>query len=340
MFLPLQLANYTRKTQAYETIKNTGDLQSFSAHNAVDGFVYPGMQRKEIVENNINESLKLQALKEEALRLWAVDQQSALDLGKALIAVREALAENHGAFAAWFRENGLEENRVYYCIRKAEGKTQEPVEEENKVCIWPEHLALASLCPTDHRQLPNNVVHLGPDGITVTDGYLLARVSLGDRIGTDETVVPVAMLERGTDVLSFGKTRISSKKDGVTKTMAIPNVDYPPYQKQVLGPALEKFNSDEGMQTVCLNTKRLRQLCDFIDTVQGRKDEGNGFSLKIADTQAYTEIVTAHGFHAEMLMMLVAKPREQEKPKSEAPRENKVESIDEAHEAEEVEFAQ
>src|SRR5580704_16088256 len=63
-----------------------------------------------------DESLNIQALMDEALRLWAADQQSALALGKALIAVRDALRNEHGAFTSWFREAGLVENRVYYCI--------------------------------------------------------------------------------------------------------------------------------------------------------------------------------------------------------------------------------
>jgi DNA modification methylase len=68
-----------------------------------------------------SESLKVQVLQTEALKLWEVDQTSALELGRALIAVRDAMPK-HGAFAEWFREAGMEENRVYYCIRKAEGK--------------------------------------------------------------------------------------------------------------------------------------------------------------------------------------------------------------------------
>lgn len=67
-----------------------------------------------------SQSLKIQALQEVALKLWELDQASALELGRALIAVRDALPKR--AFAEWFRAAGMEENRVYYCIRKAEGK--------------------------------------------------------------------------------------------------------------------------------------------------------------------------------------------------------------------------
>lgn len=72
-----------------------------------------------------DEGLKIQALQETALKLWEVDKASALELGRALIAVRDAMAKR-GAFTKWFQEAGLEENRVYYCIRKAEGKVNPP----------------------------------------------------------------------------------------------------------------------------------------------------------------------------------------------------------------------
>jgi DNA modification methylase len=80
----------------------------------------------------VAESLKIQALQEVALKLWEVDQTSALELGRALIAVRDVMPK-HGAFADWFREAGMEENRVYYCIRKAEGKVNPTVAPDHKL---------------------------------------------------------------------------------------------------------------------------------------------------------------------------------------------------------------
>lgn len=71
-----------------------------------------------------HQNLKIKALKETAIELWRKDQASARDLGAALIAVRDALKEKHGAFKRWYRETGLDENRAYYCIRLVEGKVK------------------------------------------------------------------------------------------------------------------------------------------------------------------------------------------------------------------------
>jgi hypothetical protein len=78
------------------------------------------------------ESLKIQALNPQAfgqfeeleqmaLELWKKDQVSALELGRALVRVREAcFLRGHGEWYRWFHEQGLDENRVHYCIRLAE----------------------------------------------------------------------------------------------------------------------------------------------------------------------------------------------------------------------------
>src|SRR5437870_5883508 len=63
---------------------------------------------------------QLEKLQEAALSLWESDEASAAKLGAALIAVRDAMG--FGKFAEWYRDNKLEHNRVYYCIRKVEGK--------------------------------------------------------------------------------------------------------------------------------------------------------------------------------------------------------------------------
>ena len=57
-------------------------------------------------------------------------QRSALELGKALITLRDAMKDAHGNFAEWFNKAGLSKNRVYYCIRRAEGKIAKSKEDE------------------------------------------------------------------------------------------------------------------------------------------------------------------------------------------------------------------
>jgi len=77
-----------------------------------------------LVEKLGKGSLNIQALKDHALELWKKDQGSAKELGEALIAVRDVLRSNRGGFARWYRQQGLNENRVHYCIRLAEGKVK------------------------------------------------------------------------------------------------------------------------------------------------------------------------------------------------------------------------
>jgi len=77
-----------------------------------------------MAKDMVGESLNLQALQKSVLQLWKKDQLSAIELGKALITLRDAMKDAHGDFAKWFSEAGLDENRVYYCIREAEGKNK------------------------------------------------------------------------------------------------------------------------------------------------------------------------------------------------------------------------
>lgn len=65
--------------------------------------------------------MNIQALQHRAIELWKKDKASARELGRALIAVRGAM-QRHGGFAAWWHSKGMDENRVYYAIRVAEGK--------------------------------------------------------------------------------------------------------------------------------------------------------------------------------------------------------------------------
>ncbi len=69
------------------------------------------------------ERLNIQLLQRKALSLWATDETRAIDLGHALIAVRDAMfQQGHGNFAQWCRQNRIRKNRVNNCIRRAEGK--------------------------------------------------------------------------------------------------------------------------------------------------------------------------------------------------------------------------
>ena len=57
-----------------------------------------------------------------ALELWRSDQSSAMELGLAVLAVRAALHNRHGAFKKWWQDNKLSQARVSYCMRLASGK--------------------------------------------------------------------------------------------------------------------------------------------------------------------------------------------------------------------------
>jgi hypothetical protein len=81
--------------------------------------------------------LKLQALQDKAVDLWKSDQTSARELGEALIDVREAMGK-HGEFTAWWQSKHMVENRVYYCVRIAQGKVAaKKVEVRHRVTIEP-----------------------------------------------------------------------------------------------------------------------------------------------------------------------------------------------------------
>ena len=67
-----------------------------------------------------DQKLEIQLLQERVLFLWRQHEDVAEQLGKALIAVREAMGWGH--FQKWYEAKGLNKNRVNYCIRKAEGK--------------------------------------------------------------------------------------------------------------------------------------------------------------------------------------------------------------------------
>lgn len=58
-----------------------------------------------------------------ALELYRKDDHSAKELGQALIAVRDAFkGVGKGAYEKWWKEHKLNQHRVSYCVRLAEGK--------------------------------------------------------------------------------------------------------------------------------------------------------------------------------------------------------------------------
>ncbi len=178
------------------------------------------------------ESLNVQVLQQRALELWEVDQTSALELGRALIAVRDAMQE-HGAFAKWFRANELEENRVYYCIRKAEGKVDPPAPEPAKVSLNRNNLVLARYAPPENGKYVVALVRVGPDGTTITDGFKIMRVGLpAGSTCTESVAVPTAFMAgiSGPAELSFGRDWVSVTSGDITQTTKGTS-NFPAYEK-------------------------------------------------------------------------------------------------------------
>lgn len=160
-----------------------------------------------MIEQQTDESLNVQALPEQtdaeleareaefqilearALELWRADQNSATELGKALIAVRESLRHIHGAFTTWYENNELDENRVHYCIRKVEGKikpAQPRPEEKQDGVVLPDpdfvlnehNLAVAQFASAQTGKYTVNRVLVDAEGTTAVDRSCLVKVSL------------------------------------------------------------------------------------------------------------------------------------------------------------------
>lgn len=176
-----------------------------------------------------NESLNIQALKDAALNLWERDQASAVELGKALIAVRDALRDTHGAFTSWYREHNLEENRVHYCIRKVEGKIKPASKSEQRQITIPEpdfHLNECNLAvtkfasPSDNGCFAIPKVLVSKDGTTATDGFVLAQVSLapeknGDLSDTRQGAFSLGPINKAAKLLGKGEFCAVSVREGV-----------------------------------------------------------------------------------------------------------------------------
>jgi hypothetical protein len=199
------------------------------------------------------ESLEIQGLQRRALELWVADQASALELGRALIAVRGALRDERGAFTAWYRANDLEENRVYYCIRKAEGKEKRPAiaqEELPTFVLNDRNLAIAKYAPKTETKFMSKTVHVCREGTTVTDGFKLIRVSLPPQLSPPEHeggVVPATLLSR-IATANASSYRISFKHDEVIAKTDDENITIPRNQTEF--PSIDKVLGQVARQDI------------------------------------------------------------------------------------------
>jgi hypothetical protein len=120
-----------------------------------------------MAKDMVGQRLNIQLLQKDVLRLWKADNDSALELGKALINLRDAMKDAHGNFAQWFKDAGLVKNRVYYCIREAEGKNKrlkKDEQDEKKEEKQKEQPAAESLLTPEVWQLLS--LHAANRGIT------------------------------------------------------------------------------------------------------------------------------------------------------------------------------
>ncbi len=136
-----------------------------------------------MAKDMVGQSLNIQALQKRVLELWKADQSSALELGKALITTRDAMRDAHGDFAQWFDDAGLSENRVYYCIRKVEGKVERAGIPESPTAEYEK--ALASALRGQVRLHGLSMEKLQPHHITaLIDGFVFAFINaLRDKAG-------------------------------------------------------------------------------------------------------------------------------------------------------------
>ncbi|HKN76416.1 MAG TPA: hypothetical protein VJW94_14650 [Candidatus Acidoferrum sp.] len=264
------------------------------------------------------ESEVIKALQVEAIRLWAADQQSAADLGRALIAVREAMASQHGAFSQWWRAEGFNENRVYYCIRRAEGKIKDSSagtelaapESQFNFYLTKENLAVEEFAPRTAGRYVSNTIHVGPDGTTATDGYVLARVSLINP--TEDTIsvtVPRGFLEKETKTLSVNDQEIRFETAGGYKIVRRADVaapPFPPYQKIL---DMVKNEAADGVR-LSVSPKTFKQLYRFLETVC---DEEEGVDLVINKTFIYAKTLTRNNQVAEFVLRRHGVPPSSEK---------------------------
>lgn len=225
------------------------------------------------------ESLEIQALQARALELWEVDKTSALELGRALIAVRDAMPA-HGDFTKWWRAHDLDENRVYYCIRKAEGKEKSTQPQAQGFLLNRRSLAVARVATTATAKYNVPVLHVGPAGTTATDGYLMVRTSLppnmpqpsgeGGLLPRDLALRLMAEAGNGFDGSGRGgPVEVHLGKKGITATGAdgITISSPPPDQQQF--PAIDSFLNDLGKHAVwCKGNMNLAMLKKLVESAE------------------------------------------------------------------------
>lgn len=224
---------------------------------------------------------KFEVLEARALELYARDQDSALELGKALIAVRDALKEIHGAFTAWYRDHDLDENRVHYCIRKMEGKITPSKKRAVTSLEMPEadfvlnthNLHVANFAPARDGKHRAACVRVDGNGTTATDGFVVVQVSLP--MGQPETTqraegnMPRSLVLRAARqgenlyCVTLGDTSTVIATPSCAVQCDAPRDYFPPYEKVIpkAPPITEIFIKDYENEPGSLS--RLIELLSF-----------------------------------------------------------------------------
>jgi hypothetical protein len=97
--------------------REVSETEKEDARKELAGLVSKLESRSRVLENEIT------ALQSKAVALWTKDQSNARDLGKMLLEIRALMP--HGAFKEWWTREKLDQSRVSYCMRLAQGKVAE-----------------------------------------------------------------------------------------------------------------------------------------------------------------------------------------------------------------------
>ena len=162
--------------------------------------------------DRIGQSLNIQALQKRTLELWKADQCSARELGKSLITLRDAMKDAHGDFAKWFRKAGLSENRVYYCIRLAEGKIDPSANQSDGKHYW--------LTPPDlYRKLDAEFqFDFDPCPYPKPENFDGLKAEWGQR----NYVNPPFWTENGIGITAWIRKAIEEQQKGKTSVVVVP----------------------------------------------------------------------------------------------------------------------
>ena len=210
------------------------------------------------------EKLNIKLLQDEALRLWAVDEYSAIELGHALIALKEAM--KHGEFIKWYQQAGMKKWRVDYCIREAKGKRRSGSKKEAPAFQLNHlNLNLGNGASVNEGKHGCTSIHVGKNGTTSFDGVLVQRISLppGSPVSEIEGLIPAEELPRNpatgdTFAVSFGKIETTLRKSlpsrktctapgkrDTTTTFATENIDnFPSEVERWFSEAAEAAETD------------------------------------------------------------------------------------------------